>query len=185
MKDKLHEQLSALMDGELPDQEHELLIRRLKSDTDFQATWSRYHLIGDALRNGLPNQMDTHLAEHITQKIDREPAWHVAAKRVHNLWFLKPAAGVAVAASVAVMALIAVQQSNNQQGPAETLAPRLVQAPINNNLYRVSGTRWNQAAPEVETHLNGYLVNHSEYSSNTNLQGMLNYARIAGYDSAR
>lgn len=184
MKDKLHEQLSALMDGELPDQEHELLIRRLKSDTGFQATWARYHLIGDALRNGLPSRLDINLADHINKKIDREPALHQAAIRPHGFRFLKPAAGVAVAASVAVMALIAVQQ-NNQQSPVDTLAPRLVQAPDTSNLYRVSGTRWNQAAPEVETHLNGYLVNHSEYSSNTNLQGMLNYARIAGYDSAR
>jgi len=67
----------------------------------------------------------------------------------------------------------------------ETLAA--VRQPVLQNgvspvYIRVSGTRWDHDQPKVGSRLNGYLVNHNEYTSATNLQGLVNYSRIAGYD---
>ena len=50
MSDRLNEQLSALLDGELSAGEAELLLRRLDRDAELRGTLSRYTLIGDALR---------------------------------------------------------------------------------------------------------------------------------------
>lgn len=50
MSDRLHEQLSALLDGELPAGEAELLLARLQRDPALRATLARYTLAGDALR---------------------------------------------------------------------------------------------------------------------------------------
>ncbi|WP_295995914.1 sigma-E factor negative regulatory protein [Rugamonas sp.] len=46
---RLHEKISALVDGELPDSELELAMAALNSPAG-RAAWRAYHLIGDTLR---------------------------------------------------------------------------------------------------------------------------------------
>ena len=50
MKEERDSQLSAMFDGELPGGECELLARRLTRDEALRAQWSRYSMIGAALR---------------------------------------------------------------------------------------------------------------------------------------
>jgi len=50
MSERLHEQLSALLDGELPTGEAELLLARLQRDPGLRATLACYTLSGDAIR---------------------------------------------------------------------------------------------------------------------------------------
>lgn len=50
MSERLHEQLSALLDGELLTGEAELLLARLQRDPGLRATLTRYTLSGDAIR---------------------------------------------------------------------------------------------------------------------------------------
>ena len=45
-----------------------------------------------------------------------------------------------------------------------------------------SGTRWNVQRAELEQRLNNYLLNHMEYATMGDMQGMLPYSRLAGYD---
>jgi len=47
---RLHENISALVDGELPDSEGELALAALGT-AEGQVAWRAYHLIGDVLRN--------------------------------------------------------------------------------------------------------------------------------------
>ncbi len=47
----IEEQLSAFLDGELPEEELAMLVRRLERDESYRATLDRYALIGGALRN--------------------------------------------------------------------------------------------------------------------------------------
>jgi len=47
----IEEQLSAFLDGELPDEELQLLVRRLEREKSFRATLVRYSLLGNILRN--------------------------------------------------------------------------------------------------------------------------------------
>ncbi len=50
-QDEVESQLSAMFDGELPAAECELLSRRLDRDENLRARWSRYALIGAAMRS--------------------------------------------------------------------------------------------------------------------------------------
>jgi sigma-E factor negative regulatory protein RseA len=185
MSEKINEQLSAMFDDELDQQEHELLIRRLKLEDDLKSSWSRYQLIGDVMRNNIAALSTTDLRAGISQQIEQEPAVStLKPKASMNTRMMKPVAGMAIAASVAAMAIIGLQNLGQGESPL-TDVPRLAQAPSTAPLQRVSGTRWDMQQPETEMRLNGYLVNHSEYTSNISLQGMINYARIAGYDSTQ
>jgi sigma-E factor negative regulatory protein RseA len=50
-QDQVESQLSAMFDGELPVAECELLSRRIDRDENLRARWSRYALIGAAMRS--------------------------------------------------------------------------------------------------------------------------------------
>jgi len=50
-QDEVESQLSAMFDGELPATECELLSRRIDRDDNLRARWSRYALIGAAMRS--------------------------------------------------------------------------------------------------------------------------------------
>jgi sigma-E factor negative regulatory protein RseA len=183
MNEKLGEQLSAYVDGELPDNEQAMLIRRLAGDHDLQQTWERYHLISDALRNNLPEQFDLGLADRVKSAIDKEPQLHGQSLPAR---LLRPLAGAAVAASVAAMAIVGLQNSNESSVTGDNGIPQIASAQQVSPYTQVSaGTRWSVNQPGVESRLNGYLVNHHEYSASTELQGMLHYARIAAYDTER
>lgn len=183
MNEKISEQLSALLDDELDEQEQELLLRRLKHEPGMQTSWSRYQLIGDAMRHSLNPASHPDLLHDIRRAIEHEPAIQSASQASPaGLRMMKPVAGLAVAASVAAMAIIGLQNMGQGESPYEDV-PRLAQTQPATTIQRVSGTRWNMQQPDTEMRLNGYLVNHSEYTSAISLQGMINYARIAGYDS--
>jgi len=47
-----------------------------------------------------------------------------------------------------------------------------------------SSARWDRSEPALESKLNHYLTNHSEYAVPTDVHGMLPYGRIVGYDPA-
>ena len=51
MTDRIKEQLSAFLDGELPDPESALLLKRLERDDELRGALSRYSLIGAVLRS--------------------------------------------------------------------------------------------------------------------------------------
>lgn len=181
MTDKIKEQLSALVDGELPDSERELLLRRMETDEDLRKTWRRYNLVHDVLHRNLPQHVDSGFTDRVMTAIADEDL--VAPPlAVHVRKFLRPLAGLAIAASVAALAIIGIQNfgvttSDSDISIATGSKP-------DSGFRQVSGTRWDTKQPGVDARLNGYLVNHNEYSSATSLQGILQYRRIVGYDAS-
>lgn len=180
MNDKVSEQISALADGELPDSEQELLLRRLAAEPALRKEWERIHLMRDALHNELPSQLGPSLSDRVMAALEHEPlpvaepGWKRVGRQLG-----RPLAGLAVAASVAALAILGLEQvmgpGQEQTGPTPQLAALDAAAEP-----RVVGTRWDQ--PEAGNQLNAYLVNHNEHTGSS-LQGMMNYVRIAGYDA--
>jgi sigma-E factor negative regulatory protein RseA len=174
MKNSLHEQLSALVDDELTGSEHAMLFRRIESDDQLYQRLSRYQLISDALQNHLPERVDTAFSLRVQGMLRSEPA-QSGYSRLAAL--ARPAAGLAVAASVAVMAVISIQSARQETvSPADVVA---VSAPPAGDYLRVSDEPGN---PSVDRKLDMYLVNHNEYAVNRGMQGMLPYMRIVGHE---
>lgn len=175
MSEQIREQISALLDGELPEAEQRLLLERLERDPALRTHWSRYQLISDAAHQTLPPQIDLSFADRVMAALEKQPEHHrQPASRLARA--VKPLAGLAVAASIAVVAVLAVQRARtpdavpgavqvaaNQPAPATTTAP--TDAPA------LNGNR-----------LNAYLVNHSEYAASGGMPGMSPYVRIVGYE---
>ena len=104
MTDKSAEQLSVLVDDEFEEWELEFAVRRLAGDPVLKTRWEAYHLISDALRNNFPDAIDPRFADRISALLAVEDALPASAKPAVSSWY-KPVAGLAVAASVGVLAV--------------------------------------------------------------------------------
>jgi sigma-E factor negative regulatory protein RseA len=168
MTDVIKEQLSAWMDGELPAAEEHLLHERLLRDGGLKATAGRYQLMRDVLRSQAPDR----IRKDFTAQVERavaglEPAGR--ARRAAPRW-LRPLAGVAIAASVAMVAVYGMVLMQ-PAGPAEQALAAAKQP-----LPARSG--WEAAQPAVASRLDGYLVQHSSVAGGGALQGALPYSRV-------
>ncbi|MBU3694643.1 MAG: anti-sigma 24 factor [Rhodocyclaceae bacterium] len=92
------ERISELMDGELDAVQADLLLRRL-GDAEAQATWSTYHLIGDALRG----DKACDVAARVTARLAQEPT--VLAPRPISSVAAR-GLGMSIAASVAAVTVV-------------------------------------------------------------------------------
>jgi len=179
MKEILHEQLSALVDDELGSGEQPMLLKQLGADPELREQLSRYQLISDALSHHLPPQVDIDFHKGIQSALQSEPAVHVQASvpssRLTHLF--KPLAGLAVAASVAVVAVFSLQTVRDETG--STATPAVAVAPMPNDYLRAEIPAQTVGSPRTPQSLNAYLVNHNEYAVN---RGMLPYVRLVGHE---
>jgi len=179
MKEKLHEQLSALVDDELADTEESLLIRRLAEDQALCDSLMRYQLISDAMRNHLPQHVDPGFRRRVQMALENESAAGPGipgAARARLL--LKPLAGLAVAASVAVVAVVSFQDARQGQ-PA---APVIASMPADNAYIRANDGPQLASKPRDSRRLGVYLANHNEYAINRGMRGILPYVHIVGHN---
>ena len=121
MPQPIAEQLSSLVDGELAADSGRFLLRRMGGDAELRGTWARYHMARDCLRGGRVSVYGADFADRVAAAIasDPAPAPSVATTSPGPRW-LRPLAGAAVAASVAVGALIFVGAADEQTGPSLT-----------------------------------------------------------------
>src|SRR3984957_11374480 len=126
MSEQIREQVSAFLDGELPSSETELLLKRLTRDPELRQSFGRYALIGDSLRRGAGGaSLTLGFAARVNRAIDGDPAAPaLPAARAPSLRWWKPIAGTAVAAGVAAVAVVALQQ--RAVAPGVTAAPPIM-----------------------------------------------------------
>ncbi len=110
MNDALKMQISAYLDGELPENESELLLRRLGQDAELRQQISHYLQIGRLLRrepevNGLE-----HLRGRIAASLGEVADETVVVMPETRRRYTRLMAGTAIAASVALLGLFTLQQ---------------------------------------------------------------------------
>ncbi len=114
MNEAIRMQLSAFVDGELPDNEKELLLRRLSQDEDLRRELARHLAIGRAMRGELQLAGVDLLSDRISAAIesgdDLELGDEESGGRDRRI---RPLAGFAIAATVALVAIFGLQQLNS------------------------------------------------------------------------
>lgn len=183
MSEQIHEQVSAFLDGELPPSETELLLKRLTRDGELRESFGRYALIGEAVRGAGPHVLTRGFASRVNLAIDGEPvqatslAQHARAAR----WW-RPLAGVTVAAGVATVAIVALQQRAISPG-VRGASPALVQnvntlpgapaGPREALSYTVPAAASEATSTIAPARLTKYVFAHSKYSSGLGQRGVL------------
>ncbi|MGC4027625.1 MAG: sigma-E factor negative regulatory protein [Steroidobacteraceae bacterium] len=130
-------QLSALFDAELPATQAELVLRRALKDPGLREAWSRYSLIGAAMRGeplAVTGVLGEDLASCVSARLANDtgiplapaPAAAVAAR---SNW-ARGAWGMAIAASVAAVSLLVLRaQAPDAASPAVQVAAAEAPAP--------------------------------------------------------
>ena len=110
MNDAIRMQISAFVDGELPDAEADLLLRRMSQDAELRRKAAEYLELGRVLRAESSAPGIDRLRERIAAQIDDKPLDDdVVVPESAPGWRARPLIGVAVAASVALMAIFGLQ----------------------------------------------------------------------------
>jgi len=111
MNDAIKMQISAFVDGELPDNESELLLRRLTQDLELRQQAAEYLAMGRALRGHRVVGGIEHLRERIAAALD-DTSLQEEFDSIEPVSrrYLRPVAGAAIAAAVALVAIVGLQQ---------------------------------------------------------------------------
>ena len=117
MNDALRMQISAYIDGELPDNEAELLLRRLSQDALLRRQVSRYLEIGRLMRREREVPGMSQLRGRIVTALGDELPQPDEEKKVVGSGLMTPTTGVAVAATVAALALVGFSQLGTPVDP--------------------------------------------------------------------
>ena len=178
--EKLREQVSALVDGELPEGEHELLLRRFCVERSLRLTWERCHLIGEAMRKDLPPADTRGLADRVMAALADVPAPAEQPRRLGGIW-TRAFAGAAVAASVAVIAIVGLRYDPRQSlTPSEIVpgdaASALRTDPLSSDY--LNSANWAGSLPPVEASLRGSLADQDDVNSSLTMQGLQPYRYI-------
>ncbi|MEQ8663968.1 MAG: sigma-E factor negative regulatory protein [Gammaproteobacteria bacterium] len=182
-----HEELSALVDGEVADEDITRLLDALGDDAGARRAWARYHVIGDTLRGS---------AAALSERSPAPAAATVVA--LPSARRQLPLGGLALAASVAVLAVaLVIGGSGGDDGGAglevaagapapaapETVAPLAPLAPQPVSSVADAQATALDPAGIHDPRLNGYLVNFNEKRSRLGVPGVHPYVRIVGFEA--
>lgn len=159
MKNKI----SALMDGELFEDEADMLLDQVKHDVGAHADWSAYHLIGDVLRQ--PDYINRDICARVRERMHLEPT--ILAPRSRGM--SQKVRNVALSAAASVMAFGVVAWMSVQI------------APENNPQLAEQKSNIRAASLKVQAQSNDYLMAHQEFSPSNDMDGGAAYIRTVAY----
>lgn len=124
MNDAIRMQISAFVDGELPSNEAEMLLRRMSHDAELRQQVADYLETGRMIRGERSIAGMGRLRERIAAAVDEKPLQEGPGDAEHAApRYVRPLAGVAIAATVALAAIFGLQQtilSSDQAGIADS-----------------------------------------------------------------
>jgi sigma-E factor negative regulatory protein RseA len=169
MSEQIREQVSAFLDGELPSSETELLLKRLSRDPELRDSFGRYALIGEACRGAPHEHLTRGLSARINRAIDGEPkpAGGSGYRARSRRWW-HPVAGAAVAAGVAAVAVVALQQravSPSVRPGSAVVALNVAGQNKEPRIYTTPAAVSEAPAALPAARLTNYVFAHSKYSS--------------------
>ena len=159
----MKKEISALMDGELFEDEAEGLLGRIKWDTDAHKDWAVYHLIGDVLRQ--PEHIHCDLSAKVRERMQDEPT--VLAPRGRAVKQKIRAVALSAAASLAAVGVVAWMSLQISPEAAPQMA--------------MQQTALRPASMQIQPKANDYLMAHQEFSPSTDMNGGTSYIRTVSY----
>ena len=197
-----NQEISALVDGELQGPARDRVVSALYGNAELRRAWARYHLIREAVRKIGPVPGACSIAGKVSEALSGERI--VPFKPRAGRPWPGPLPGLALAASVAAIAILGVRGLDDGHDGGTRLSAAgasrhemvaagfatTVTDPPSSRVVALTTTRsetdrmqWSGAPPDAKARLNAYLVNYNEYAGN-GVRGVLPYVRIVGYQTA-
>jgi sigma-E factor negative regulatory protein RseA len=166
MTDRIREQISALIDGELPEDEIGLLVLRLERDEQLRLAFGRFVLAGEAIRSPGGPLASRGFAASVSAAVDEDAAVAVTvgdAGTPAGFWWNRPAFATGIAASAALVAVLLVGRGAHEAGQIAQASLERVR-----DSFATLQQPIGQAASPTPAHsqrLAGYLIAHGQFSS--------------------
>ncbi|MGA7750071.1 MAG: sigma-E factor negative regulatory protein [Gallionella sp.] len=159
----MKQEISALMDGELFEDDADMVLDQLKRDPATRKNWAVYHLIGDVLRQ--PDHIHSDLSAKVRERMRDEPA--VLAPRGHAVKQKMRTIALSAAASLSAVGVVAWMSLQISPEIAPQLA--MQQAAIR------------PASMQIQPKSDEYLIAHQEFSPSMDVNGGASYIRTVSY----
>lgn len=164
MTDRISEQMSAFLDGQLPADEANLLVRRLERDHELRRAFGNYVLAGEVLSAPGGVTASPGFAARVAAAIDASPVDAVEPVVVrptrHASRWMRPAVATAVAASAALAAVLLVRPDMREGQTLMADGGNVGTAGIATMPIGKSSP-----TPAQSQRLATYLVSHSQFAS--------------------
>jgi len=171
MTDQIQDRISAFVDDELSLDECMFLVRRFERDPEARRRIASYLTIGAALRGELVHPDPAALRQRLELAMaDRHSMPQAGAARFAARKALKPALGIAIAASVAAAAVLVLRFGQVvPEGPAVSPAASAVTAARDEPPSYVVPQEVSESRIVTQPiRLTNYLVHHGEFASGLN-----------------
>ncbi len=155
--------ISALMDGELFEDEAVNLLDRIKRDSDAHKDWEVYHLIGDVLRQ--PEHIHCDLSAKVRERMEDEPV--VLAPRSRTVKQKVRTFALSAAASLVAFGVVAWMSAQIAPEAFPEIATQ--QAALR------------PASVQIKPRSGDYLMAHQEFSPSMDMSGGAAYIRTVAY----
>jgi len=226
------EHLSSFVDGELDKDHCDILISSICKDDDMKSCLTRYQMISDSMKNQLPDGIKSDFVHCVMSAIESEPTAFATTfattaptlvstapnktssaaikskddkpgKVIAFPSFTRKIAGLAIAASVATVAVIAVQTQNQEPANQVVVMPEnsefvrlqnesAMTANVNPVIIPKADSGFSTASssvsqksnpqlrptPKFDPILQQYIVNHAQYASGSGVNDIFSHARI-------
>lgn len=181
MNEELNQKISQFLDNELDHDKALSLLQKMHSQPELIDTKNRYEAISHALKTDVFLTVSTDFSAKISKEIQNEPLYLLPrykkpVKRLHKAF--------AVAASIAVVAVLAAQSLNN---PAERVKTssilQLAQNPPSHEPPSKSGANSNKAEQyPLNARINDYLQAHDSSVYTNGEVNLRPLTRVTAYD---
>lgn len=198
-KTGIDETLSAFLDGEASPEEMHALLEAMNRDPRLHAAIDHHHHLRAGLRGELHPGLGAGFADRVLAAIeDLESAMErkstpisAAAVRHARPW-LRGTLGLAMAASLAAVVVLAAQMLLPPADPAFSTAhvkeerialPALTQARVETGSQNRRDSRsWSDLTPDAAAELSNYLISHQNSAMDHGFGGSMGYMRVAADD---
>lgn len=203
MTDDYHTQLSELLDGELDETRLDECIRRLSGDESSRGRFTRYVMVRDCLRHSPPGPASVGLSDRVRVALQDEPVvLSPSAQRHRAAKLLRPAAGLAIAASVATVAVLGLRDGQMTEQESRTASPVATEtsrdrestvpaadgpgaSPFQYAEAQLQAPAAQAASVSDRAWMNNYLLRHNEAAGATGRTGFIPYVYIVTREPTR
>lgn len=196
MSEEVDIQVSEVLDGELDESRVSVFLKRYRGDGELRQRFSRYVVARECLRGGRPPGGGGAFADRVMDALANEPVVlaprrrsALTGERARRL--LRPAAGLAVAASVATIAILGLRGDNidgvggdaPRARTSQPVAAGSVPQPVRMPQFQYADAQVRQPVAQTvsasdRAWLNDYLLRHKEAAGFVGRSGFMPYVHI-------
>lgn len=163
MTQTLDEQLSSLLDGELPEEQYDLLLRRLDTEPDLRERFARYSLIGDVLTDSEVQVGALQIADQVREEIGRSDDGDALPSPARSTSIAPGLFGAGIAAATALIVALNLSPGSTDSSVQrlEGVAPVAIDVPALVSAEANPPPRANVAPARMTR----YLVSHARFEN--------------------